>query len=117
MEPALKQYNVTEGPGGLTLSWITPKGWDATAAILDYKNVTSATNYFNVMKTPTNSSETNAPNSVTGFGKQAATAAFGHTPNVANDAYLKGVGSWTGSDTEYLQYDQIVISINYEAPI
>src|SRR5665647_1950352 len=25
MEPALKQYNVTEGPGGFLLSWTTPK--------------------------------------------------------------------------------------------
>jgi hypothetical protein len=51
------------------------------------------------------------PSLETHFGQNAAAVALGHTPSTVNDAYFKGTGYWAGFDNEYMQYDQIFVSI------
>ena len=120
MEPTLKsQYGsgVSEGAAhdGVYVTWTTPDGWNATAAISDRESTANASVSYNSLSTPDTSDKLDVGN-VTSFGQAAATAALGHTPTVSNDAYLTGVGQWAGTNMEYLQYDQIFIQISYNAP-
>ena len=39
------------------------------------------------------------------------TVALGHAPSAVNDVYVKGPGNNEGIDTEYIQYDSILIQV------
>jgi hypothetical protein len=51
------------------------------------------------------------PSLLTGFGLQAATAGLGHAPTTINDIAIRGTGSNEGINTEYIQYDSILIQL------
>ncbi len=119
LEPALKQQygsGVSEGAkhDGVYVFWVTSKGWNASAGATEWKTADAA--YLSTKSTKPDANEVSSPNSITGFGLAAATAALGHKPNQTFDVYLKGTGDWTGSDEEWISYDQIVYHVTYMAP-
>ena len=51
----------------------------------------------------------------TNFGLQAATVALGHAPSLVQDYYVKGAGMHEGTNSEYIQYDSLLIQVTYTA--
>jgi len=51
------------------------------------------------------------PTLLTGFGLQAATAGLGHAPTTITDIAIRGTGNNEGINTEYIQYDSILIQL------